>query len=227
MPLTVYNERSIMAPEVRMKASTKVCTVVAVLLFVAAGFVWWRAQPKRRFLQLCLTPALEMPIRFEEGFSFTSSFTVALATNYEVEVACRRIYPNAGLFDFGIVGKHHLPIKFSVVCNGITVAQGDSPGYIGGYASQYEHTWKLADFKAQPGKSYKLSFRVVGTLPSLAATKPVVRVSVPYYIYKGLTPAPFDLFTLACSIAVLGLLFAFPACIFLVRRLIGRESPKA
>jgi len=223
--LTVQRKRRIMASEVRMKTSVKVCAAISVLLFVVAGLVWWCAQYQRHIFQLCVTPTLEMPIRFEEGFSFTSSFTTALTTTYDVEVVCRRTNPHENAF-YGVGDK--LPINFSLLRDGVTVAQGDSPDHrLGGGGSVVEDTWVLAIFKGQPGMSYQLSFRAVGALPSLAATKPVVWVRVPPYKSTGIGEGLFTLIILTCGVAVLGVLFALPACIFIARKLMRQESQEA
>src|ERR1017187_1469003 len=158
-----------------MKTSTKVCTAIAFLLFVFAGHAWWGVKSTRRLADLLDTPALEMPIRFDEGFSFTSSFTVAIATNYEIEAAFQRISSGRIVEE----ASRELPIKFTITCNGANVAHGDSPEFLGGSGSEMEDTRTLAYFKAEPGKNYDLSFRVVSALPAVAATKPVVRVHVP------------------------------------------------
>jgi hypothetical protein len=168
------------------------------------------------------TPALETPVRFDEGFSFTSSFSVAIATNYQIEVAFRRTSPHEPVEE----AFHELPIKFTITCEGTNVAQGDSPGFLGGSGSEMEDTRTLAYFKAEPGKNYDLSFHVVRALPSVAATKPVVRVHVPLYIQKGpMIGAVLETY-LAGGLTVGGLLFAIPVCVFFVRRRMGRGSRK-
>ena len=205
-----------------MKTSVKVCTVIALLLFIVAGLGWWRAQETRRFARLLASPVFEMPIRFEDGFSFTSSFTVAFATNYQVVVAFQRTNSDA-IAEIS----HEIPIKFTITCNGTSVAQGDSPGMLGGGSSAVEDHRTLASFNAELGKTYNISFHAVSTLSSLADTKPAVRVRVPLAALKGLMIRALELTWLAIGLAVAGAVFALPACIFFLRRRVGPEIRSA
>ena len=53
---------------------------------------------------------------------------------------------------------------------------------------------------------------------------PTVKVSVPEYVKKDVGFGLLFFTTLADGLAFIGVLFALPICVFVVRRLLGRES---
>jgi hypothetical protein len=69
-----------------MKTSTKVFTVISLLLFVVAGLLCHRALRDERRAK----PVLEQAISFEEGFSFTNIFTVPETSYYFVDLVFPR-----------------------------------------------------------------------------------------------------------------------------------------
>jgi hypothetical protein len=112
-------------PSGGMQAATVVFALIAFLLFVAAGFAWrcgWVQEHLRR-------PVLQQPIRFENGFSLASPFSVRYEHYYWVEVVCPRTDSNRPrLNDVFSDLSMQLPIQFTITCDGVTVAEGDSPG---------------------------------------------------------------------------------------------------
>ena len=192
----------------KMKISTVVCGVIAVLLFVGAGFAWhcgWVQEHLRK-------PVLEKPIRFEEGFSLTASFSVAYAHYYWVEVVCPRTNGPQVL-------NKELPVKFTITCDGQVVAEGDSPGEKSWSGSAAEDTRIIANFKGEPGKRYDLSFRTTGALPALDAINPRVRISSLDWASSNLVTMVFSDTRPALFIAAVGLLFAIPPCCVFARKL--------
>lgn len=119
---------------------------------------------------------LKVPIRFEEGYSLSRSFTVDDPHQYDLIIAFRKDTPidvrrGPPPDDFAV--------QFVVRSGGDTVAEGtnesDDPKpslHSKNYTARY-----LSTFQAVPGRRYELTFRVTRALPSLAATKPVVMIA--------------------------------------------------
>jgi hypothetical protein len=204
-----------------MQAATVVFALIAFLLFVAAGFAWrcgWVQEHLRR-------PVLQQPIRFENGFSLASPFSVRYEHYYWVEVVCPRTDSNRPrLNDVFSDLSMQLPIQFTITCDGVTVAEGDSPGEKSRVASAAEDTRIITNFKGDPGKSYDLSFRAIGANPALNATQPSVRISSLCWADSNLFHMVFSDTRPALIIAAVGLLFAIPPCGFFARRLF-RHKP--
>ena len=207
-------------PSGGLQASTVVFALIAFLLFVAAGFAWrcgWVQEHLRR-------PVLQKPIRFEDGFSMTSSFSVPYEYYYWVEIVCPRTdSTRPQLHDVFSALSTQLPIQFTITCDGVTVAEGDSPGEKSRVASAAEDTRIIANFKGEPGKSYDLSFRTIGANPVLDATQPTVRIGSLCWADSNLFHMVFSDTRPALIIAAVGLLFAISPCSFIARRLFRYE----
>ena len=192
---------------------SRACAVIAVLLFVAAGFGWhtgWVQEHLRK-------PVLEKPIRFEEGFSLTASFSVPYTHLYWVEVVCPRTNQSEGplMNEVGGYLLRQLPIQFTITCNGIPVTEGYSTNshpkaYRG---SELFESCLMTGFNFEPGKRYDFSFHITGAKPLLDATKPIVRINAygsdsDISIFSDTVPALF--------LAGIGLLFAIRPCWILI-----------
>jgi hypothetical protein len=208
-----------------MQTSTKVFAVIALSLFVVAGWGWHGGRVREQMNK----SVLEKPIRFEEGFSFTSTFTVAYANDYYwIEVVCPRTNSSRSLFEeLRSTLSRQLPIKFTITCDGKTVAEGDSPGIKSITGSAAEETRIMAYFKGETGKSYILSFRTAGVIPALDATNPRVRIRCPVYFVWPIFPKIYPITMLLYNtkfIAVAGLLFAISPCSFFLRKLLRHSQ---
>jgi hypothetical protein len=192
------------------------CAVIALLLFVAAGWGWHRGWVREH---LC-KPVLERPIRFEDGFSFASSFSVAYEGYYWIEVVCPRANSSRSQREgvFSALSRQ-LPVRFTITCDGVTVAEGDSLGENSTSHSAAEDTRIITKFKGEPGKRYTLSFRTLGAIPALDATKPMVRIGCLCWASDNLFDMLFYDTTLAWIIAGVGMLFAVWSCRVLMRKL--------
>ncbi len=166
---------------------------------------------------------LEEPIYFENGFAVNSSFTVALAEQYQIEVACQRTSPNKIILPLS----HKLPVTFLVTCDEDPNPRVFLAESLGGSGSSIEDTRTLATFIAEPNKHYELSFHVIGEMPSLAAAKSVVRICLPRYSLEKIRFTWGIYEFLFRSSAGVGAVFALLAGIFLVRRLIGSRTQQA
>jgi hypothetical protein len=208
-------------PSGGMQVSTVVFTLIAFSLFVAAGFAWrygWVQEHLRR-------PVLQKPIRFEDGFSMTSSFSVLYEHYYWVEIVCPRTdSTRPRLHDVFSALSTQLPVQFTITCDGVTVAEGDSPGEKTRGASAAEDTRIITNFKGEPGKSYDLSFHTIGANPALDETKPSLRISSLGWADSNLFHMVFSDTRPALIIAAVGLLFAISPCRFITRRLFRHET---
>jgi len=204
---------------------SKASSVMAVLLFIVAGFGWhigWVQEHLRK-------PVVEIPFRFEKGFSSTASFYVPYTHCYWVEVVC----PKTTLSDSPLVNAvggyrlQPLPIQFNITCNGMPVTGGDSTNnhpkaYRG---SMHFESCLMAGFNFEPGKRYDFSFHITGANPALDATKPIVRINafgsdsdISEWIFSDTTPALF--------IAGLALLFALRPCWILICKRLQSSPPR-
>ena len=192
---------------------SRACAVIAVLLFVAAGFGWhtgWVQEHLRK-------PVLEKPIRFEEGFSLTATFSVPYEHNYWVEVVCPRAASSSSQSEEVLDSlSAQLPVKFTITCDGVTVAKGDSTKKDDGANSASEDTRIMAGFQGEPGKHYELSFHTVGANPALNATKPSLRISSLSWTGSNLLNWVFSDTKPALFVAGIGLLFAIWPCWILI-----------
>lgn len=189
----------------RKKSLEIVLGVIALLLFVAASLAWHYGRIRQ---QMC-KPVLEKPIQFEDGFSLQGSFSVAYSQNYYVEVVCPRTNsPQSGWNDVVAALSKALPVKFAVTCNGVTVAEGDSPGEKNRTASAAEDTRIMTSFAGEAGKTYELSFHTVGAIPAVDATKPTVRITCLCWASSDLIDMLFSNTTPALVVAGVGLIFA-------------------
>ena len=203
-------------PSGGIKNSTVVCAFIALLLFVVAGLGWHHGWVHEHMCK----PVLEKPIHFEEGFSLTSSFSVTYTYGYYVEVVCPRTKSSRSQWrDVVSALSRQLPVKFTITCDGMSVAEGDSPGEKTRVGSAAEDTRIITGFKGETGKTYDLSFHTVGANPALDATKPYVRISCLCWASSNLINMLFSDTTPASVIAVAGLLFAVWPCRILIRKL--------
>ena len=207
--------------------ATIVCAVIALLLFVVAGWGWHRGWVQEHLRQ----PVLEKPIRFQEGFSLTSSFSVRYPSAYWVEVVCPKTNATQlnNRAEFRYIQSalsRQLPVTFTVACDGMIVAEGDSPGVNTLFAAT-EVTRFMSWFKGEAGKSYELSFRTRGAMPALDATKPMVRIGTTYWATEDPIQMLFSDTRAGCVIAAVGMLFALSPFTLLARKLFRHESNAA
>jgi hypothetical protein len=188
----------------RMNTTKKILAVVAILLFIATGVMLQRALRvnQRRWV------VLEQPIRLDEGFSFSNSFTVDIPTTYYLGVECKKTVPsdtlNATLYQA-------LAVEFSLSNGATNVAHGDSSKIIGGAGANDFVSVEFAKFEATPGVTYTLDFHVLHSLPQLASTCPLVKVSVHPSVFKNAAVnASVSIFE-AYGLAFVGLLCALSA----------------
>jgi len=116
---------------------------------------------------------LKEPIRIEEGFALTRSFTVDVPCEYIIEVECKKEVPVETL---EAILKSELAVSYSVDEDGRALVEGDSAVWHGTSYRQRSISRHLAPFSARPGHTYRLNLRVTRSLPQLAATSPIVKV---------------------------------------------------
>jgi hypothetical protein len=122
---------------------------------------------------------LEIPIRFEDGFSLTHEFTTHRAKRYELVVAFHTttpIKPTGPEPD-------EFTTEFRISSDGAIVAEGtnDSNPRHPTFLSRDYTARQFAVFAAQPGQTFQLSFHVVHAAPTLSSIKPVVMISEKTY----------------------------------------------
>ena len=129
--------------------------------------------------QLWPDTPLDIPIRFEDGFSVTHEFTTRRAKRYELIVA---FHKHTWIKTTG-QEPDEFAVEFRITSNGATIVEGTNdsnarrPASLSAnYTARY-----LAVFPAQPQQTFQLSFRVVHAAAGLSSTKPVVMISEKTY----------------------------------------------
>jgi hypothetical protein len=122
---------------------------------------------------------LNIPIRFEHGFSVTHQFTTHRAKKYELVVAFHKDTP------IKLTGPEpdEFAAQFRITSDGATVVEGtnDSNPRRPALLRRDYTARQLAVFPGQPERTFQLSFRVERAEPSLSSTKPVVMISEKTY----------------------------------------------
>ena len=161
--------------QIRKKAIRVFFVLSATLCFLATACVghcgWFQEHIRDK-------PALQMQIQFAQGFSLTNSFSVTYSRYYWVEIVCPRSdSTRPHLHEVFSTLSKELPITFTITCDGVVVAEGDSTGEKSRAASAAEDTRIITNFKGVPGKRYELTFHTLDSVPVLDATRPSIRIS--------------------------------------------------
>jgi hypothetical protein len=196
-----------------MTTAQKLRLSVGCIFFISALTAWFLALHS---IHKYRWTVLEQPVSIEEGFVLEHSFTVDTAADYYVEIECRKTIPfetlNSLLTD-------HLLISYSVTENGNQIADGDSRTQQGGAYAQDYITRAIGKLHAEPGHAYKLTLRVAHTLPELAVTSPVAKVSVTPLVYKDAAVWAGLTFYLSVGLAIVAVICILPVFYsLLVRR---------
>lgn len=171
---------------------------------IAALLLWLYSQHIRHHRWV----VLKQSIRFEEGFSLAESFTVDVPTDYWLEVECRKTVPFKTLDS---ILTTELAVSYSVSAGERHIVDGESTSNLGAGHSQDDMSRHIGTFRAVPGKTYRLDMRVTRSLPQLASTRPVAKVSVDPLICKGALVKASLLSFLAIGIAIVTLVCITPA----------------
>ena len=182
-----------------MSTKQRKFAVAALLLFISAALAWLEAG---KILHEHRLVVVDHPIRLEAGLSFTYPFTVDVAANYQIELTCRRSV-SAAVLDQAL--SKDLLADYEVSSGNDRVADGDTSQVVMPHGDASDAVSRLVGkFAAQPGHRYLLRIQFSRGLPVLAATQPIVKVSVDPAISKPVyAQAQIALF-LAIIFAVLG-----------------------
>jgi hypothetical protein len=187
-----------------MKRSRVFLSTVGFLF--GAVLLWHYAH---RFIFYRLT-VLEAPIRFEQGFSRNSEFTVDMAANYEVAIQYDEIFRST--VDIP-TPRDEFTVEFKVrskeklIMEGSTASFGDWSG--GGpvpWASNRDQVTRyLSSFHAEPGQKYSISLRITSLLPNLVGKNPrgLVVIEPRYKLFYSLRKSLFICTIAGISIGVL------------------------
>jgi hypothetical protein len=149
--------------------------IIGLLVLLLAGASWHYA---RRFVFYRLT-VLEVPIRFEKGFSLNHQFTVDTPANYWVGIQYNemfRITVATPIPQDEFTAESEVSLQNKVIAKGGT---SSLPSWSGPWASNRDHiTRYLNSFHAEPGKRYLVSLRITGLLPGLVGKDPKALVEI-------------------------------------------------
>ncbi len=201
-----------------LKSSTIVFTVLALLSLVTAVLVWQLASRNERMAK----PAFEKSIRYDGDFSFTNGFTVAFKGVYWVDVVCPRTNAPGVIRDLPT----HIPVRQSIICDGNILAEGISPNPDTAFYAE-KVAYHTLTFTGEVGKNYEISFQNDKPMAAIDATKPSLRIRLSQRTSISGLFVHLCSHSLACIIAVVGLLLAVPPCIHLVMMRYRREMRAA
>jgi hypothetical protein len=131
--------------------STKVFTIIAVILLLGGGWTLHRANTARWVV-------LMVPITLQTGSTISQDFSVDLGTSYFLEIECERTPDTGGDLNDALIDG--LEIEAKISANGRPIKNiSCSPKAMmwrTGYVSRI-----LCTFDAQPGNAYHLALHIV------------------------------------------------------------------
>lgn len=151
----------------------RVFLIVLVFLF-AAGLVWLQFNHVLFYRRA----VLDVPIRFEEGFSLNREFTVDTSQTYWVAIQYDEVFRITIEVP---VPQDEFAAKFEVISKDQVIAKGSTASYLpdwknGGPApwasNRNQITRYLDSFHAERGKKYSLSLQITQLLPRLVGKNP-------------------------------------------------------
>jgi|SRR5438876_307188 len=158
----------------------------------------------------------QSPPRFEEGFSFSRSFTVDVSAPYYVGIGYHRFFrstPAQG------APPDEFSAEYAINSGGVQVAHGDNSSNPNNWIQNKDFlTRLLGPFDLKRKNRYEVSLRVGHVAPTLASTTPTVMLVIDALTGKGATLAGTFLSVAGFSFVIVGIFFSIPLCGFLIRR---------
>ena len=111
-----------------------------------------------------------------------------------------------------------LAVSYSLTEDGCPLASGDSATYHGASYSQDYISRIIGRFSCAPGHTYNLTLRVTQTVPELAATTPVAKVSVTPIVFKNAFVTASLAVYLAIGLGIVGITCIVPPLYAMVFR---------
>jgi hypothetical protein len=148
---------------------------------------------------------LEVPIRFERGFSLTRHFSVGPAAKYWVGIKYNKVFQ---MTVTNPTPPAEFTAEFDILSGGSVVARGGTDSF-----RDWDRPWLitrdyvicfLAAFDADAGKSYDLSLRVTKALPSIIAAGPEAVVFVDPHFDMGYLLRKVCVISVGAAIVVIG-----------------------
>jgi len=204
-----------------MARSKKIALLFGCLFTLAALASWMFAQHKLREHRWTV---LEGTIHIESGFLLEDSFTVDVPADYFVEIECSKTIEFERLDS---LLTDQLAVSYSVTEDGKPLASGDSAGYRGAAYAQDYISRQVGKFPCAPGHTYHLTLRVTQTLPELASTDPVAKVSVAPIVFKSAFVTASLAAYLAIGLGIAGIICMMPPLCSMVFRRRPENDDKA
>jgi hypothetical protein len=167
-----------------MKKWLGVSIIILTLLYVAC-LGWLYAHHLLFYRRL----VLELPIRFEEGFSFKRQFTVDMPGTYWVAIEYDEIFrstPEVQLPHDEFTTDFEITSKDKLIAKGSTATH---PDWSGPWANTGNRLIRyLGSFDAQPREVYQLSLRITAALPRLLPkrAKAIVEIDAGFDEFRSL-----------------------------------------
>jgi hypothetical protein len=186
------------------------CIIVLVLIFTA-GVLWLYTH----HLLFYRETVLKVPIRFEEGFSVRSDFTIDLPQTYWVAIQYDE--------NFHITRETSIPhdeftAEFEVKSKEQVIGKGsmaNHPDWSGPWLLNRDRVTRyLESFQAERGKKYSLSLEIKRLLPGLVGKNPQALVVIDWKFDEFRPLREFLLIGLGIIIGIL----------FLIERLLTRRK---
>jgi|HubBroStandDraft_4_1064222.scaffolds.fasta_scaffold54218_2 hypothetical protein len=186
------------------------CIIVLVLIFTAG--VLWLFSCHLLFYQ---ETVLKVPIRFEEGFSVRSDFTIDLPQIYWVAIQYDETFQTTREAP---IPRDEFTAEFEVKSKEQVIAKGSTanhPDWSGPWLTNRDKVTRyLESFQAERGKKYSLSLKITRLLPGLVGKNPQALVVIDWKFDEFRQLREFLLIGLGIIIGIL----------FLIERLLTRRK---
>lgn len=168
----------------------------------------------------------EVPIRFEEGFSFKRRFTVDAPVTYWVGIQYDEVFRSTPELQ---LPRDEFAAEFEVTSQNKSVVKGSTasiPAWSGPWANTGNRLIRyLGSFNARPGEMYELSLRITGASPRLLSKAPKALVEIDWSFDQSRPLRESLLLWIGLLIAIL--MFAYAWSVLHSHRKKGRMAPRA
>jgi hypothetical protein len=155
-----------------MNRLIKTSVIILTVIFLT-GVVWFYAH---RLIFYRIT-VLEVPVRFEKGFSLNREFTVDIPADYWVAIQYEEIFRSTVEIPVPrdeFAAESEVASQDKVIAKGGTARGGPAPWA----SNRNQVTRYLNSFHAEPGKRYSVSVHITDLLPGLVGKNPKALVEI-------------------------------------------------
>lgn len=180
--------------------------VVAFSCFIGAAMEWHGYLQGGHTINESRRIVLEIPIRLEQDFSISQSFTVDVAATYWLDIECQKTNSPETL---NAILANELAVEV-IITNDASIFIHEDSFQSNGVVNSDDHIERhISIFKALPSVHYNLVLHVIRSSPVLAKSQSVMKISIGpralENLYMGTSISAYK----AVGWALLGLLCSF------------------